>query len=118
MAAPKKRRPALRDAGNGHRNIASKPAAAVGIDIETGQRFDIEVGRADLIDIVDELDVIHATSTAAFLVFCSRTFLSTEQAHKHAMSELLNNLEEKISALHERLNADLDARRGGRGGAA
>ncbi len=112
MAAPKKRRPALRDAGNGHRNIASKPAPAVGINIETGHRFDIEIERVDLIDIIDELRLIRANTTAAFLTFRCPIFLNSDPAHKAALSELLENLEVRTAALYERLKKDLAERRG------
>lgn len=101
MGAPKKRPPPPRDAGNG----PSKQSPAIRIEL------------VDLIDIIDELHAIHATSTAAFLVFRSRTFLSSDPSHKAALCQLLENLEEKIAALHERANADLEARRGGGGGA-
>jgi hypothetical protein len=116
MAASKNRRPPPRDAANGLRNT-SKPSPAIGIDVETMRRFDIGVERADLIDIIDELHVIRAAAIAAALAFLSQGFNHHIEGHRSAMAELLTTVEDGIEALYERLNAELDARCRGEGGA-
>jgi hypothetical protein len=99
MAASKNRRPPPRRAANGLRN-KSKPSPAIGVE------------QASLIDIIDELHVIRAAANAAALVFLNRAFTPNHPSHFSALEELLNSIEEKTESLYERLNAELDARRG------
>lgn len=75
-----------------------------------------EIKHADLIDVVDELHVIRAAATAAVLVYHSRGFTPNSKSHFSALDELLNSIEEKIEALYEQLNDELDARRRHGGG--
>jgi len=128
MAAPKRRGPPPRDAGNGPLNATlgglqnlhstSEPSPAIGIYVETMRRFDIGVDSIDLIDIIDELHLIYAGAVAARLAFRSRDFELKDKRVRLATEELLTTVEDKIEALYERLNADLDARRREGGAAA